>query len=64
MNNHQISLEGLPEPMIRAIEVMVQSAREISKSRSQESECQVGLPVWQLGLKEPLRREDYYDDVA
>jgi len=61
MAPRQISLEGVPEPIARAIELMVQSAREFAARRETPNRKQVELPVWNLGIKRPLRREDYYD---
>lgn len=62
MIERQISLEGLPEPMAHAIEVMVQSARQLAANGSKRDAALPPLPVWNLGVKQPLRREDYYDD--
>jgi hypothetical protein len=59
MTPRQISLEGVPEPIARAIELMVQSARELAGQRA--ANRKVELPVWNLGIKQPLQREDYYD---
>lgn len=63
MIERQISLEGLPEPMADAIEVMVQSARQLAANGTKRETAPVELPVWNLGVKQPLRREDYYDDI-
>lgn len=63
MIERQISLEGIPEPMAHAIEIMVQSARQLAANGDKPSALGVELPVWNLGVKQPLRREDYYDDA-
>jgi hypothetical protein len=61
MSERQVSLEGIPEPLARAIEVMVQAARKLGTIRERNDRQRVELPVWNLGIKRPLRREDYYD---
>ncbi len=63
MTEKQISLEGLPDAMARAIEVMVQAARNLAANDRRKETKHIELPVWNLGVKQPLRREDYYDDV-
>lgn len=63
MTQRQVSLEGIPEPMANAIEVMVQAARKLAANGAKKERPRAELPVWNLGLKRPLRREDYYDDA-
>lgn len=59
-----ISLEGIPEPMARAIEFMVETARNVATTSSQPKPSRVELPVWNLGVKKTLRREDFYGDAG
>lgn len=63
MAERHISLEGLPDAMARTIEVMVQAARNLAASDRRKEMKHIELPVWNLGIKQPLRREDYYDDA-
>ena len=64
MAERQISLDGIPEPIARAIELLAESARRVSAIGSRDEENRpVELPVWKLGVKQPLRREDFYDDA-
>lgn len=63
MIHQQISLEGLPEPVARAIEVAVEMARQMSNIKRESSQPVPPLPVWDLGVKEPLTREAIYDDT-
>jgi len=62
MAERQINLEGVPELIVRAIESMAQTARRRATNGGQKQRSRVELPVWHLGIKEPLKREDYYDD--
>jgi hypothetical protein len=62
MAERQVSLEGVPEPIARAIEVMAQTARKLAAVSSRKEQPRRELPVWNLGVKGPLRREDYYDE--
>lgn len=63
MIERQISLEGVPEPIAHAIEVMAQSARRLAANGDKRETANIELPVWNLGVNQPLRREDYYDDA-
>jgi len=63
MAERRISLDGIPEPVARAIELLVESARKVATVGGPRKESQrVELPVWNLGVKQTLRREDFYDD--
>lgn len=64
MGERQISLDGLPEPIARAIEMMVQTARKLTGNGQQAPCPRVELPVWNLGISGMVRREDYYDDAV
>ncbi len=61
MAERQVSLEGVPEPIARAIEIMAQTARKLAANGGPQPRGRVELPVWYLGIEQPLRREDYYD---
>jgi hypothetical protein len=63
MIERQISLDGVPELIANAIEVMVQASRQLAKNGADKPRPPAELPVWNLGLKRPLQREDYYDET-
>jgi hypothetical protein len=63
VTERQVNLEGVPEPIARAIEIMAQTARKLAANDRRKERPRVELPVWNLGVKGPLRREDYYDDA-
>jgi hypothetical protein len=57
-----INAEGLPEPVARAVEAMVQALREqLAKNQMKEPG---ELPVWRGTVIGSLTREEIYDDVA
>ena len=57
-----INVEGLPEPVVRAVEAMVQTLREqLAKGEKKEP---VDLPLWRGTVIGSLTRDEIYDDVA
>jgi hypothetical protein len=57
-----IRVDGLPKPMVRAVEAMVQTLREqLAKEEKKEP---VELPLWRGTVIGSLTREDIHDDVA
>jgi hypothetical protein len=57
-----IDVKGLPEPVARAIEVMVQALRQqLAQDRGKEP---AELPVWRGTVIGSLTREEIYGDVA
>jgi hypothetical protein len=57
-----INVEGLPEPVARAIEAMIQALREqLAKDQKKEP---ADLPVWPGTVIGSLTREEIYDDIA
>jgi hypothetical protein len=57
-----INVEGLPEPVARAVEAMVQALRkQLAKDQKEEPG---ELPVWRGAVIGSLTREEIYDDVA
>jgi hypothetical protein len=62
MAEQQVSLEGLPEPVARAIEVAVRLARTLTGNVGRERRPTAELPKWNLGVKGTLRRAEIYDD--
>lgn len=56
-----VSLEGIPEPVARAIEMMAEAARNRERRKTQADRAPIELPVWHLGIQGKLRREDYYE---
>lgn len=64
MGERMISLDGIPEPIARAIALLAESARKVAALGGRRSENQrVELPVWNLGVKRPLHRDDFYNDA-
>jgi len=60
-----INVEGLPEPIVRAVEVMVQALREqLTKEQKEETKEPPELPVWPGTVIGFLTREEIYDDIA
>jgi hypothetical protein len=57
-----INVDGLPEPVVRAVEAMVQTLREqLAKGEKKEP---VELPLWRGTVIGSLTRDEIYDDVA
>jgi len=57
-----INVEGLPEPVARAVQAMVQALREqLAKEQKKEPG---ELPVWPGTVISALTREEIYDDIA
>ncbi len=57
-----INVEGLPEPVARAAQAVVQALREqLAKEQKKEP---AELPVWPGTVIGSLTREEIYDDVA
>jgi hypothetical protein len=66
MRRRQISLDGIPEPVARAIEVVVQIARRFAatdKKRQGEDKPMRELPKWEGQVIGTLSRSAIYDDV-
>jgi hypothetical protein len=64
MPEQQLSLDGIPEPVARAIEVVAQMARSLAATnnglrREELSE----LPKWDGSVIGTLSRSEMYDDV-
>jgi hypothetical protein len=60
-----INVEGLPEPVVRAVAAMVQTLREqLAKEEKQAKHEPIELPLWRGTVIGSLSREDIYDDVA
>ena len=57
-----INVDGLPDPIIRSLEVVVQTFREEICAEEKPRE-QVKLPVWPGKVLGPLTREEIYKDV-
>lgn len=57
-----INVEGLPEPVARAVAAMVQTLREALAQG--EKKIPGELPVWPGTVIGSLTREEIYDDVA
>jgi hypothetical protein len=57
-----INVEGIPEPVARAVQAMVQALREqLAKEQKKEPG---ELPVWPGTVIGALTREEIYDDIA
>jgi hypothetical protein len=57
-----INVEGLPEPVARAIQTMVQALREQLAQEQRKEPAE--LSVWPGTVIGALTREEIYDDVA
>jgi hypothetical protein len=60
-----INVEGLPEPIVRGLEVIVEMGRKLAgqKSSTPRREC-VTLGVREGTVYVRLTREEIYDDIA
>jgi hypothetical protein len=60
-----INVEGLPEPVVRAVAAMVQTLREqLAQETKQAKQEPTELPLWRGTVIGSLSREDIYDDVV
>jgi hypothetical protein len=62
MSTRVISVEGLPEPFVRGLELLVQAVRGLTRPRDEKRQPPPKLPVWSLGVKGRLTRDEIYDD--
>ena len=62
MDTRTLDLRGLPEPIARGLEVVVEMARNLTEVPEPINDPERELPVWPLGAVDPLTREDIYDD--
>jgi hypothetical protein len=58
-----IDVSGLPEPVARAIEAMVQALRE-QLAQTTPKKVVKDLPLWDGQVIGNLSREEIYDDVV
>ncbi len=58
-----INVEGLPEPIVRSFEAMVQTVRE-EMGEAEKPRQRVELPVWSGEILCALTREEIYKDVG
>jgi hypothetical protein len=58
-----VSVEGLPEPIAQAVQVMVRMLRE-TVARPRPVQPPVDLPVWEGTVLTPLNRHEIYGDVG
>lgn len=66
MPQQQISLDGIPEPVARAIEVVAKMARRLAapdKRLPDEDKPMSELPKWDGRVIGTLSRSEIYDDV-
>jgi len=60
-----LNVEGLPEPIVRGLEVIVEMARKLAgKTSSGPRRERIALGVRKGTVYGPLTREDIYDDIA
>lgn len=64
MAERQINVEGVPAPFIRAMEIIAEAGRKFASNGNTKEQKRVELPVWKLGVKHPIRREDFYDEAG
>lgn len=57
-----IDVTGLPEPVVKAIEAMVESLRRQDSDRKDPTMRPRELPIKPGAVIEPLTRETIYDD--
>jgi hypothetical protein len=57
-----LDLDGIPEPIARALEVVAEMARTLSVQQPSPVDKAPDLPKWQLGIKGSLTREEIYGD--
>ena len=62
MGSKVLSLEGLPEPIARGLEVVADIARKVAQREGTAAAAAPGLPVWLLGVIGGLSREEAYDE--
>ena len=62
MAEQQVSLEGLPEPVARAIEVAVRLCGTLTGNVGRERRPIAELPKWNLDVKGTLRCAEIYND--
>jgi hypothetical protein len=55
-----INVEGLPEPVARALETVVQTLRSQLVNKRAEPSRKIELPRWPGTVTSSLRREDIY----
>ncbi len=56
-----LDVRGLPEPIVRALEVVVQMARNLARTNSSKQQ-RVELSVWKGNVVGRLTRREIYDD--
>lgn len=60
-----VNVEGLPEPIVRVLEVLVEMARKLSGTQAPAPRREpVTLGVRKGTVYGQLSREDIYDDIA
>ncbi len=60
-----LNVEGLPEPIVRGLEVIVEMARKLTRKRASPSRRErVKLGVRKGTVYRKLTREEIYDDIA
>jgi len=57
-----LNLEGIPEPIARALEVVAELARQMARRPKEQTRTAPELPVWTLGVIGPLDRDAVYDE--
>jgi hypothetical protein len=62
MDIKSISLEGLPEPVVRGLEIVVEMARNLSQGHKDHPK-KIDLPLWPGKVIGPLDREAVYGDT-
>ena len=62
MDIKTINLEGLPEPVVRGLEIVVKMARNLSQGHK-EHQKKINLPLWPGKEICLLNRETIYGDA-
>jgi hypothetical protein len=63
MDIKSINLEGLPEPVVRGLEIVVEMARNLSQGHK-DHQKKIDLPHWPGNVIGPLDRETIYGDTT
>ena len=63
MDIKSINLEGLPEPVVRGLEIVVEMARNLSQGHK-DHQKKIDLPLWPGKVIGPLDRETIYRDTT
>ena len=66
MVQHTLDLTGIPEPIVRGLEVVAEQARKLTGQTNNDDveRSRVELPIWNMKLHGEVTRQDIYDDYT